>query len=70
LPTRLMRRASCGCPPLTAPSGQLAGPVLLTQSDSAAQAEQDASADRPPDADIAVPGQRPAPADAPEGARK
>ena len=69
LPTRLMRRASCGCPPVTAPTGQLSRSVLLTKSDSAAPAERDALADRPPGADIAVPGQRPAPADSPEGAK-
>jgi LacI family transcriptional regulator len=70
LPTRLMRRESCGCPPATAPpAGLLPHSVLLTQSDSAALAEQDAPADRPPGGDIAVPGQRPAPADSPEGAR-
>jgi LacI family transcriptional regulator, galactose operon repressor len=70
LPTRLMRRASCGCPPVTGPTGQLSRSVLLTKSDSAAPAERDALADRPPGADIAVPGQRPAPADSPEGIRK
>src|SRR5258706_916834 len=55
LPTRLMRRASCGCPPVTAPTGQLSRSVLLAKSDSAAPAERDAPADRPPCADIAVP---------------
>jgi LacI family transcriptional regulator, galactose operon repressor len=70
LPTRLMRRASCGCPPVTAPTGQLSRSVLLTKSDSAAPAERDTSADRPLGGDIAVPGQRPAPADSPEGVRK
>jgi len=67
LPTRLMLRASCGCPPVTAPTGQLARSVLLTKSDSAAPG---APADLPLGGDIAVPGQRPAPADSPEGVRK
>jgi LacI family transcriptional regulator, galactose operon repressor len=70
LPTSLMRRASCGCAPGTAPTGHLARIVPLTQGDSADSAEPDARADRPPGSDIAVPGQRPAPADSPEGVRK
>jgi LacI family transcriptional regulator len=70
LPTRLMRRASCGCAPGIAPTGHLAHFVPLTQGDSADSAEPDARADRPPGGDIAVPGQRPAPADSPEGVRK
>src|SRR5262245_9803531 len=70
LPTRLMRRVSCGCSPVTAPTAQLSRSVLLAKSDSAGPAERDAPADRPPGADIAVPGQRPAPADSPEGVRK
>jgi hypothetical protein len=57
-------------PPVTAPTGNLARPALLTRSDSPASAEPDARADRPPGGDIAVPGERPAPADWPEGVRR
>jgi hypothetical protein len=70
LPTRLMRSASGAYPSVSALTAHLARPTLLKRSDSAASAEPDARADRPPGGDIAVPGQRPAPADWPEGVRR
>jgi len=65
LPTQLMRSASGGWAPVSAPTAHLAHSVLLIQGDSGSPAALDARADSPPRSDGA--GQRPA-ADSPEGA--
>jgi hypothetical protein len=65
LPTRLMRSATGGWAPVSAPTAHLAHSVLLTQGNSGSPAALDTRADRPPGSD--GPGQRLA-ADSPEGA--